>query len=165
MSFQLEKYKGIHPGIILERLLSKKEISQRPFALSIGEYPQTINAITKGRRNLNTALALKIEKELGLEEGSLALLQTYYDIAEEKKKTLHTPNLSNLRKSLFWDTDISKINWDKQYKAIIQRIYERGNDVEKKELELFYGVSKIKIALSETSREFAAPIKVNAENS
>ena len=147
MSFQLEKYKGIHPGIILERLLAKKEISQRPFALSIAEHPQTINAITKGRRNLNTALALKIEKELGLEEGSLALLQTYYNIAEEKKKTLHTPNLSNLRKSLFWDTDISKINWDKQYKAIIQRIYERGNDAEKKELELFYGASKIKTAL------------------
>lgn len=153
MSFKLEKYKGIHPGIILERLLAKKEISQRPFALSIGEHPQTINAITKGRRNLNTALALKIEAALDLEEGSLALLQTYYDIAEEKKKTLHTPNLSNLRKSLFWDTDISKINWDKQYKAIIQRIYERGNDAEKKELELFYGAKKIKTALQNSRRK------------
>ena len=153
MSFQLEKYKGIHPGIILERLLAKKEISQRPFALSIAEHPQTINAITKGRRNLNTALALKIEKELGLEEGSLALLQTYYDIAEEKKKTLHTPNLTNLRKSLFWDTDISKINWDKQYKAIIQRVYERGNDAEKKEIALFYGVSKVDTALRITRRK------------
>jgi len=153
MSFQLEKYKGIHPGIILERLLAKKEISQRPFALSIAEHPQTINAITKGRRNLNTALALKIEKELELEEGSLVLLQAYYDIAQEKKKTLPTPNLTNLRKSLFWDTDISKINWDKQYKAIIQRIYERGNDAEKKELELFYGASKIKTAPSITRRK------------
>jgi hypothetical protein len=75
------------------------------------------------------------------------LLQTYYDIAEEKKKTLHTPNLTNLRKSLFWDTDISKINWEKQYKAIIQRIYERGNDAEKKEIALFYGASKIENAL------------------
>jgi addiction module HigA family antidote len=153
MCFKLEKYKGIHPGIILERLLAKKEISQRPFALSLGEHPQTINAIAKGRRNLNTALALKIEAALDLEEGSLALLQTYYDIAEEKKKKLHTPNLSILRKSLFWDTDISKINWDKQYKAIIQRIYERGNDTEKKELELFYGAKKIKTALQNSRRK------------
>ena len=153
MSFQFEKYRGIHPGIILERLLAKKEISQRLFDLSIAEHPQTINAITKGRRNLNTALALKIEKELGLEEGSLVLLQTYYDIAEEKKKTLHTPNLSNLRKSLFWDTDISKINWDKQYKAIIQRIYERGNEIEKQELINFYGQEKIDVALSTISRD------------
>lgn len=153
MSFQLEKYKGIHPGIILERILAKKKISQRPFALSVGEYPQTINAITKGRRNLNTALALKIEAALGLEEGSLALLQTYYEIAQEKKKALRTPNLSNLRKSLFWDTDISKINWDKQYRAIIQRVYERGNEAEKKEIEAFYGKNKIRMALRSTRRK------------
>lgn len=69
----IEKYKGIHPRIVLERLLNQKGISQRPFALSIGEYPQTINAITKSRRKLNIALALKIEQKLDLEEGSLAL--------------------------------------------------------------------------------------------
>ena len=69
MDFELEKYKGIHPGIILERLLAKKEISQRSFALSISEHPQTINAITKDRRSLNTALALKIEAALDIEEG------------------------------------------------------------------------------------------------
>lgn len=153
MSFQLEKYKGIHPGIILERLLAKKEISQRPFALSIGEHPQAINAITKGRRSLNTALTLKIEAALGLEEGSLAFLQTYYEIAQEKKKALHTPNLSNLRKSLFWDTDITKIDWDKQCKAVIQRVYERGNETEKQELINFYGQEKINVALSTISRD------------
>ena len=155
MSFELEKYKGIHPGIILERLLAKKEISQRPFALSIGEHPQTINAITKGRRSLNTALALKIEAALGLEEGSMAFLQTFYEIAEEKKKSLHTPNLSNLRKSLFWDTDISKINWDKQYRAIIQRVYERGNETEKKELEVFYGLPKIRLLIKTNKKHNA----------
>ncbi|WP_233530609.1 helix-turn-helix transcriptional regulator [Gelidibacter salicanalis] len=85
MSTLVERYKGIHPGIILERLLSQKGISQRSFALSIGEYTQTINAITKGKRKLNTALALKIEKKLNIEEGSLALLQTYFDIKEEKE--------------------------------------------------------------------------------
>ena len=61
MNILIGKYKGIHPGIILEPLLKKKGISQRPFALSIGEHPQTINAITKGRRKLYIALALKIE--------------------------------------------------------------------------------------------------------
>ena len=102
MNTLVEKYKGIHPGIILERLLKKKAISQRPFALSIGEHPQTINTITKGRRRLNTALALKIEEKLDLEEGSLALLQTYFDIKEEKSKAKQdTPNLKLLR---FLDT-------------------------------------------------------------
>ncbi|WP_235271013.1 hypothetical protein [Flavobacterium sp. 316] len=82
----------------------------------------------------------------------MAFLQTYYEIAQVKKKALHTPNLSNLRKSLFWDTDISKINWDKQYRAIIQRVYERGNETEKQELINFYGQEKINVALSTMSR-------------
>jgi addiction module HigA family antidote len=153
MSFQLEKYKGIHPGIILERLLAKKKILQRPFAQSLGEHPQTINAITKGRRNLNTALALKIEKELNLEEGAFVFLQAYYDITTEKNKIRNSGSLPLIRKALFWDTDSTKIDWEKQYKAIIQRVYERGNEAEKKELEQFYGATKIEAAIRATKRK------------
>jgi plasmid maintenance system antidote protein VapI len=144
----IEKFKGIHPGIVLDREFKKRAIQQRPFALSISEHPQTLNAITKAKRKLNTALALKIEERLGLEQGTLALLQTYFDINEEKNRlNQNTPNLSLLRKSLFWDTDINKIDWSKQYKAIIQRIFERGNEAEKDEVIRFYGQKKVKMAL------------------
>ncbi len=144
----IEKFKGIHPGIVLDREFKKRAIQQRPFALSISEHPQTLNAITKAKRKLNTALALKIEEKLGLEEGTLALLQTYFDINEEKnKQNQNTPKLSLLRKSLFWDTDINKIDWSKQYKAVIQRIFERGNEAEKDEVIRFYGQEKVKMAL------------------
>ena len=153
MNIYLEKYKGIHPGIILERELKKRALQQRPFALSIGEHPQTLNAITKGKRKLNTALALKIEEKLELEEGTLALLQTYFDIAEEKRKSHHSPNLRLLRKSLFWDTNMVTINWDKQFKAVIQRIFERGNEDEKKEIERFYGLEKIETSLRQIERK------------
>lgn len=140
----LLKYKGIHPGIVLERELKKRSIKQRPFAISIQEYPQTLNAITKGKRNLNTALALKIEEKLGLEEGILAILQTYYDIQIEKdKQHTKTPNLVLLRKALFWDTDFNQINWGKQYRAVIERVFERGNESEKNEIIRFYGSQKV----------------------
>ncbi len=164
MKSLIEKYKGIHPGIILERLLNKKAISQRPFAISIGEHPQTINAITKGRRKLNIALALKIEEKLDLEEGSLALLQTYFDIKEEKSKAVqNTPNLTLLRKSLFWDTDIIKIDWQSQAVAVIKRVFERGNDIEKEEIKRFYESDRIKVALTKTIRKPYAIYK-NKEN-
>ncbi|WP_298535878.1 plasmid maintenance system antidote protein [uncultured Algibacter sp.] len=154
MNDLIEKYKGIHPGFILERELNKRLIRQRPFAMSINEHPQTLNAITKGKRKLNTHLALKIETELDMEEGTLALLQTYYDIAKEKKKqTLKTPNLSILRPSLFWDTDINTIDWDKQYKAVIKRVFERGNTDEQKEIRRFYGLKKINATLNATTRK------------
>lgn len=80
-----------------------------------------------------------------MEEGTLALLQTYFDINEEKSKLKQsTTNITTLRKSLFWDTDINKIDWSKQYKAVIQNIFERDNETERKEIIRFYGKKKIK---------------------
>lgn len=150
----LIKYKGIHPGIVLERELKKRSLKQRPFAIAIDEHPQTLNAITKGKRSLNTALAIKIEEKMGLEEGILAILQTYYDIRIEKEKQhTETPNLGLLRESLFWDTAINHIDWKKQYKAVIKRIFERGNQTEKSEIIRFYGRQKVDDALNTTSRK------------
>lgn len=154
MNTYLAKFKGIHPGIILARELKKRGIAQRPFALSLGEHPQTINAITKAKRNLPTSIALKIEEKLGLEEGTLALLQTYFDIQTEKSKIKPiTPNLSLIRKSVFWDTDISQIDWDKQKYAVIRRIMERGNALEIKEIKQFYGAALITEFLKQKSVE------------
>jgi hypothetical protein len=144
----LLKYKGIHPGIVLERELEKRSLKKRPFALSIGESAQAINNITKGKRKIPVPLALKIEKELELEEGSIVILQSYYDIKLEKEKIKDTPNLSILRKSLFWDTDINRINWNRQHKAVIHRIFERGNDEERNEIIRFYGKTKVETALN-----------------
>lgn len=150
----LIKYKGIHPGIVLNRELKKRSLKQRPFAMAINEHPQTLNAITKGKRNLNTALALKIEKKLGLEEGTLAILQTYYEIGIEKDKLKSkTPNLSSLRESLFWDTDINNIEWQKQRKAVIKRVFERGNATEQDEIVRFYGKQKVDNALRSVARK------------
>ncbi|HVX00911.1 MAG TPA: hypothetical protein VHA52_10815 [Candidatus Babeliaceae bacterium] len=146
----IEKYKGIHPGLILERELKKRNLKKGPFAITIQEYPQVINEITKGRRGLSAALSLKIDQALDLEEGTMFILQAYYDLKKAKEKfTDNThPNLSKLRKALFWDTNINKIDWQKQYKAVIQRVFERGNDEEKKEVIDFYGEKKIKAVLN-----------------
>ncbi|MCF0055007.1 DUF6922 domain-containing protein [Dyadobacter sp. CY356] len=157
MEKRFEKYKGIHPGIVLERELKKRSLKQRPFALSISEHPQTFNAITKGKRNLNTALALKIEKELNLEEGTFVFLQVYYDIREEKIKQENlTPDLSLLRSSLFWDTDINRIDWSRQYIAVIERIFERGNTQEKAEINRFYGEEKVHDVLTAQGKKLSS---------
>ena len=62
----------------------------------------------------------------------------------EKQPSEPTPDLSILRKILFWDTDINKIDWKKYYAFVIKRVFERGNDDEKRELMRFYGEEKIK---------------------
>lgn len=148
---KLQKYKGIHPGAVIDRELKKRNLSQRSFAMSLPEHPQSFNAVIKGKRKLNTGLALKIEHALGLEEGALLMLQMFYDINEEKRKeaSAHHPDFSILRKILFWDTDIHAIDWNRYYKAVIRRVFERGNTSEKEEIIRFYGPEKVKDVIGE----------------
>jgi antitoxin HigA-1 len=150
MNLQSNYPKGIHPGLILDMELKERHFAKGKFALSLQEYPQTIVSITKGKRRMNTGLALKIEKALDLEEGYLMIMQVYYDIEQlRSKQNIDKPNLSKLRSVLFWDTSIEKIDWQKQKKAVIKRVFERGNDIEKNEITLFYGEQIIQEILNE----------------
>lgn len=141
MDATIELIKGIHPGIILERELKKRNQAKGRFALLIQEFPQTLTSITKGKRRMNPALSLKIEHALNLEEGYFMVLQAYYDIQEEKKKISknYSPDLTKIRPVIFWDTEIQKIDWDKNKVSVVLRIFERGNEMEINEIIRFYG--------------------------
>jgi plasmid maintenance system antidote protein VapI len=151
MNREFEVLKGVHPGIVLARMLQERNLAKGPFALSINEYPQTLGAITNGKRNMNTSLALKIEQELSLTEGFFMTLQVFYEIKQEKIKLAENshPNLTKFRRVLFWDTDIKKIDWQRQTRAVVQRVLERGNDKEKKEIIRYYGKSRVNQFLKE----------------
>jgi antitoxin HigA-1 len=148
MKTTLDIIKGIHPGKMIERELQKKNISKRQFALSIDEYPQTLGAIIKGNRKMNTDLSLKIEEKLGFEEGFLMTLQVFYDIKQSKKDPNYKPDLSKFRAITFWDTTFDRIDWKLMKISIIKRILEYGNQTELEEISRFYGkdeIDKIKI--------------------
>jgi plasmid maintenance system antidote protein VapI len=140
MQNQLSIIKGIHPGFILDRELKERHLRKGPFAISLQEFPQTLVAITKGKRRMNTNLSLKIEKALGIEEGYFMILQIYYDIEQAKRRqnTEH-PDFSKLRQILFWDTKMENIDWEKQKNTVIKRVFERGNEIERNEINRFYG--------------------------
>jgi hypothetical protein len=115
------------------------------------EYPQTLGAITKGKRNMNTPLSLKIEAALDLPEGYFMTLQIFHEIKEEKARQVNShPDFSRIRSGLFWDTDINKINWNRQRKAVIERVFERGNEQEKNEIRRFYGDEVVNEILKKT---------------
>lgn len=140
MKSNLSIIKGIHPGLILERELKKRHLRKGPFAISLKEYPQTLVSITKGKRKMNTKLAIKIENALEIEEGYFMTLQVYHDIAEIKRKqTRKHPDFGKLRRVIFWDTKMENIDWEKQKNAVIKRVFERGNEIEKNEIIRFYG--------------------------
>lgn len=94
---------------------------------------------------MNPELALKIEHTLGIEEGFFMILQVYYDIEQikkEQRKDYH-PNLTKINPTLFWDTKIENIDWDKNRRYVIRRVLERGNEIEKEEILRFYGKEKV----------------------
>jgi plasmid maintenance system antidote protein VapI len=149
---ELVKIKGVHPGAVLSRELKRRGLEYKQFALSLGEYPQTINAISKGRRGINPALSIKLGHALEVDEAYFMLLQAYYEIEKERKELLKNqpkPDLSKIRTVLFWDTDIHLIDWQRQKKAIIRRIFERGNETEIKEIISFYRKETVENELKE----------------
>lgn len=145
MNSRIEILKGVHPGLYLQRELDKRKLKSGRFAESIGEHPQTLSAIIRGRRSMNTPLSLRIEQALGLEEGFLMTLQVFYDIAEEKRQLSRSnhPDLSKYSRTLFWDTTFENINWNEHSGYIINRVFERGNEEEILETIRFYGRDKI----------------------
>ncbi|MCD6010169.1 MAG: helix-turn-helix protein [Flavipsychrobacter sp.] len=99
---------------------------------------------------MNTALAIRIENELGIEEGFFMTLQVFFDIKKEKAKQSknYHPELSSFRPALFWDTRIENIDWHQHKRSVIKRVFERGNYTEKKEVLNFYGHDTVKEILT-----------------
>lgn len=145
MNSLIEILKGLHPGLYIRRELDNRKIKSGSFAESIGEHPQTLSAIIRGRRSMNISLSLRIEQALGLDEGFLMTLQVYYDIAQEKRKISQAnhPNLSKYNRSLFWDTKLEHIDWNEHSSYVINRVFERGSEEEILETIRFYGSDKI----------------------
>jgi len=142
MNNRIDILKGIHPGKIIERDLNKKHLTQRALAKTIRVPYQTINAIISGRRNITLETALNIERTLGYDEGFLLILQDFHNISvyKERKSKEKYNSAPNIRKSLFWDSDFNKIDWERYKKAVITRVWERGNQIEKEEIARFYNI-------------------------
>lgn len=153
---EISKIKGIHPGAILKRELKNQSMKSSELAKSVNEHKQTISAILNEKRSVNPGLSIKLAKQFGVALDYFMHIQASYDIQIELQKDAEksTPNLNNIRKILFWDTDFNLLDWEKQKSAIIKRIFERGNDTEIKEIISFYGLSTVKQTIDATKNNF-----------
>lgn len=61
------------------------------------------------------------------------------------------PDFSKIPRFLFWDTNFDEIDWGKKYVAVIKRVFERGSEEAKLELENFYGKELIVKVLNSKS--------------
>lgn len=156
--------KGIHPGAILKRELEKIGMPSIKLAEHIKEHKQTISAILNGRRGITPLLSIKLSREFNVEPDYFMLLQASYEVEEAAAKVMVPgPDPSLFRKVLFWDTDISRLNWQKSKRAIIQRILERGNEQEIKGMIDFYGIDTVRTQAARVPHSFLPSFKVNVE--
>lgn len=141
----IDKIKGLPPGTILERELSLRNIKKADLASSINELPQLISYICKGTRGITPKLSLKLDRYFGADDGYFLILQTYYQIAQEKKSDAphEQPDLSKINPAIFWDTRFDQLDWRQHQKMIIQRIFERGGKDEIQEIIRFYGREEV----------------------
>ena len=141
MNFTFNLLKGIHPGLYLETELKKRKISKKEFAESVHEHLQTIVSITKAKRKFTPELSIKTDAFLQLDEGFILTLQAFYEIKKLKEElNIQKPDLTKIRPVLFWDTDMTQINWQKQKESVLKRVMERGNIQEKEEINRFYNL-------------------------
>lgn len=148
------RVKGIHPGAILKRELKKRRIKSIALAKSIDEYPQTINAITKERRGINPKLSIKLGNFFDVEQDYFMLLQASYEVKNSLDEAKPNALIGTIRKAIFWDTDINNLDLNKNRRFIIQRILERGNTGEIKELIKLYTKSDIQKELEGINNYF-----------
>lgn len=56
---------------------------------------------------------------------------------------MQSQNFPNISKSLLWEYNIDKFDFNKSYKIVIERILERGTMEEWKEMYNYYSIQKI----------------------
>ncbi len=55
-----------------------------------------------------------------------------------------------LARGLFWDVNYDTIDWDKKFRFVIVRVFERGDIEDIRQCRRYYGDDKVKQALLET---------------
>jgi len=152
---EYNRVKGIHPGAILKREIKKRNLKAIELARSIDEYPQTINAITKEKRGMNPRLSIKLGSYFNIEKEYFMLLQASFEVQTNNKESTENRLIGKFRKSIFWDTNILKIDLHKNKRFIIQRILERGNGNEISELINLYSKPIVKQELKKITNSFS----------
>ena len=94
----LTPFEPTHPGELIKDELESLNITQAKLADSIGVRPSLLNEIIKGKRGVNTEMALLIEAALNIPADLLLNLQSDYNMQVTKSDTSFMKRLSSIRK-------------------------------------------------------------------
>ena len=93
----LTPFEPTHPGELIKDELETNNLTQSKLAESIGVKPSLLNEIIKGKRGVNTEMALLIEAALNIPADLLLNLQNDYNMQMAKADTSFMKRLASIR--------------------------------------------------------------------
>lgn len=96
----LTPFEPTHPGELIKDELESRNLTQAKLAELIGVSPSLINEIIKGKRGVNTEMALLIEAALDVPSDLLLNLQSAYNMQMAKSDVSFMKRLSSIRAAL-----------------------------------------------------------------
>ena len=94
----LTPFEPTHPGALIKDELESRDLTQAKLAESIGVSPSLLNEVIRGKRAVNTVLALLLEAALNLPADLLLNLQSDYNMQMAKSDASFMKRLSAIRK-------------------------------------------------------------------
>lgn len=93
----LTPFEPTHPGELIKDELESRNLTQSKLAESIGVSPSLLNEIIKGKRGVNTEMALLIEAALDVPADLLLNLQRDYNMQVAKSDSTFMKRLASIR--------------------------------------------------------------------
>lgn len=93
----LTPFEPAHPGELIKDELDANNLTQVKLAENIGVKPSLLNEIIKGKRSVNTELALLLEAALNIPADLLLNLQSDYNMQIAKSDASFMKRLSAIR--------------------------------------------------------------------
>lgn len=94
----LTPFEPTHPGELIKDELGARNLTQTKLAESIGVSLSLLNEIIKGKRGVNTEMALLLEAALDIPADLLLNLQSDYNMQMAKSDASFMKRLSAIRK-------------------------------------------------------------------
>ena len=92
---------AIHPGVLIKEELKARRMKQKDLAEAIDVAKNVMSEVINGKRNISAALALKLEKALGIQAEFWMKYQVNYEInliRIQHKKSIKKARIPGKRK-------------------------------------------------------------------
>lgn len=94
----LDPFEPTHPGELIKDELEARNMTQAKLAKQIGIKPSMLNEIIKGKRAINTKMALLFEAALGIPANLWLNLQSDYNMQIAKSDASFMKRLESIRR-------------------------------------------------------------------